>query len=199
MSASRRDRSPRAGLVRVTGSLHPSFVGAGALLAAGALLIASGCAGAEDQDVLLQGGASSSGTTPGSSGTSGAASSSGNNSSSGNSSSSGSTPGCTRETEPNDSREEANTLAPQLCGTLSGRDRRDFLTFRLKETTRSMSLRFEGSVRLKVEIDGKEAATLTPSNAGAVPFAMNSVYTIEVESLTDSDRPIDWLVEVIEK
>ncbi len=62
-----------------------------------------------------------------------------------------------------------------------------------------MSLRFEGSVRLKVEIDGKEAATLTPSNAGAVPFAMNSVYTIEVESLTDSDRPIDWLVEVIEK
>jgi hypothetical protein len=173
--------------------LSPSGSGLLVALACSPALVVA-CAGAENQDVLVKGAASSSGnTTPGtSSGSSG-------KTSSGGTSSSGSSGDCPGEEEPNDHREEATKLAPLLCGTVSGQDKRDFVTFSLKESTQSMSIRFDGSVRLKVEIDGYSVATLTPQNAGAVPFVMGAIYMIEIESLTGSDNPVDWRIEVIEE
>jgi hypothetical protein len=154
-----------------------------------------GCSGAETQDVLTK--ASSSATT------SGATSSSGTTSSgtSGTSSSGTSgTPGdCEQEAEPNDSKGQANTLNPSRCGTLSQRDQKDFLSFQLKPTTKTMQINFSGRVRLKVDVPGRESTELTPDNAGVVPFVMGVQYTIEVTALTSSSSDIPWRVTVVEK
>lgn len=106
---------------------------------------------------------------------------------------------CTPEEESNDSQDSANTLAPARCGTLSKRDQRDFLTFRLKPTTKTMSINFTGRIRLRVDVPGKDTVELTPDDAGIVPFVMGVDYTVEVRALTDSTGEIPWRVELVEK
>jgi hypothetical protein len=157
-------------------------------------LLLLACSGAETQDVLATNvNGSSSGIT---------SSSSGSGSSSGVSSSSGATSGnpagCTPEEEPNDNRNQANSLEPGRCGSLGRSDSKEFLTFRLKPTTKEMSLKFGGRVRLKVEVDGR-TIDLTPDRAGVVPFIMDATYVIEVTRLADGASDVPWSVEVVEK
>jgi hypothetical protein len=142
-------------------------------------------------------GAASSSSSSGSNPDDNASSSSGSSGTSGTSSSGGTT--CEPEEEPNDNKDEANVLARARCGTLSREDRRDFLTFRLKPSTKSMSINFTGRVRLRVDVDGEGTTELTPDSAGIVPFVMNEDYLIEVAPLTDSSSKIDWRVELVEK
>jgi hypothetical protein len=184
----------------------PSFAPALALGVC-SLVLALGCSGAETQDVLSsQAGATSSsgGSSGGSSsgGSSGASSSSGGSSGTTSSSSGGTASDCaTPEQEPNDNRNAANTLAPERCGTVSARsDQRDFLTFRLKATTKEMFFSFKGNVRLKVDA-GNENVELTPENAATtrVPFVRNVDYVIEVSPLTDGASDVPWKIEIIEK
>lgn len=139
-------------------------------------LTTSACAGAETQDVLQA-----------ASGASG-------------SSSSGSSPppssgGC-QEEEPNDSREDANRLTTERCGTLSKDDDRDFLTFRMKPSTRRLGLDFSGNVRLKVTVNGEERV-LEPDAAGNVPFKQGADYYIEIRA-RDSNASVSWRVSLSE-
>ena len=161
-------------------------------------VLASACSGAESQDVL-------SGTPGASSSSSSSSSSSGNSSGNGGSSSgaSGATSSsggsnCEPEEEPNDNEDEANELAPARCGTLTRRDKRDYLTFRLKPETKTMAINFTGRVRLRVDVDGRDTTELTPDSAGVVPFVRDADYFIEVTPLTDSNADINWRVEVVE-
>ncbi len=159
-------------------------------------VLATACSGAETQDVLLgASGSSSSGAT-----SSGTGSSSGTTaSSSGASGTSGGNGTCTAEEEPNDNKDEANVLSPVRCGTLSRRDDKDFLTFRLKPEAKTMSINFTGRVRLRVDVAGHDTTELTPDNAGIVPFVTNADYFVEVTPLTDSNAEIKWRVEVVAK
>jgi hypothetical protein len=161
-------------------ALHRSFVLTALALAAVA------CSGAETQDVLAQ--------------PNGAASSSGGGSSGGGSSGGGSSGDgrCTPEQEPNDHKDQANVLDPARCGTLSRDDKRDFLTFQLKPTTKTLKLNFTGRIRLKVDVPGGGTVNLTPDNAGAVPFVMGAPYLIEVTALNDPGNEVPWRVEVVE-
>ena len=184
---------------------RPVLLSLGVLAASVALLLAS-CSGAETQDVLTSssttsGMASSSGAgTSGASGTSGVGASGGTSGMGTSSGTSGTTPSnCTPEEEPNDGRDDANVLSPARCGTVGPRDRRDFLTFQLKPTTKTLALNFSGRVRLKVDIDGQRSVELTPDDARTVPFAMGKQYFIEVGPLTDTTSEIPWQVSVIEK
>ncbi|MBX3208946.1 MAG: hypothetical protein KF764_28195 [Labilithrix sp.] len=156
-------------------------------------LLLSGCSGAEAQDVL--GGASSSGAS--SSGASSSGASSGTSGAAGSSGANGNN--CESEVEPNDKKGEANVLRPARCGSVSGDDEKDFLTFRLKPDTKTMSINFTGRVRLRVDVKGRDTVELTPESAGIVPFVTGEDYMIEVTSLTDSDAEVKWRVEVVEK
>jgi hypothetical protein len=163
-------------------------------------VLVGACSGAETQEVLLDESSSgtstsdSGGTSSGSSGTSGSTTSSGSTGTSG-------TPGttCESENEPNDSEQAANVLNPARCGSLSKDDQKDFLTFRLKPTTRTLSITFTGRVRLRIDVPGKDTVELTPDSAGVVPFVMDQDYSIEVTRLTDSSGQVPWRVAVIEK
>ena len=174
-----------------------------ALTCTGAL--ATACSGAEAPDVLVGASGSSASSSSGSTGnTSGSTGSSGTTSGSagtsgGTSGTSGGNGTCQPEEEPNDDKDEANTLAPARCGTLSGRRDREFLTFRLKPDTKQMSINFTGRIRLRVDVDGRDTTELTPDNAGIVPFVPEADYLIEVRALTDSNADLAWRVEVVEK
>lgn len=103
------------------------------------------------------------------------------------------------ELEPNDNRDTANPLSVTRCGTLTKRDRIDFLKFRLKPSTKTVSINFTGRVRLRVMVDGKPTTELTPDSAGVIPFVMNEDYIVEVTPLVDVTGEIPWRVELVEK
>lgn len=158
------------------------------------------CSGAETQDVL-----SGPSATASSSGTSGATSDGTSGTTSGGAS--GTPPpgpttkppeSCAPEDEPNDSKATANLIAPARCGTLSPRDQKDFLTFQLQPSTKSMSVQFTGRVRLKVDVAGKNTVELTPDKSGVVPFVMGEKYSIEITALTNAGGEIPWRVVVVE-
>lgn len=108
-------------------------------------------------------------------------------------------PACEQEAEPNDTPERANDLAPARCGTVGKRDRRDYLTFRVKPTTNTLSLRFSGQVRLIVEVEGAKDTELVPDEDAEIPFVDDADYLVEVRPLKDAETPITWRVEVVEK
>lgn len=177
-----------------------------ALSVACAGILGAACSGAEAQDVLFDDSASSSSSSSSSS-TGGnsnpadpsASSSNGGSSSSSASSSSGGPNGngdCEPEEEPNDDEDSANVLAPARCGTLSDTDTVDFLVFRMKSETKSMSLNFRGSIRLIVRVAG-HVVELSPSNVGQVPFIRDEDYVIELSALSKGD--VSWRVEAVEK
>ena len=162
-------------------------------------VLVSACAGAESQDVLSgsPGAASSSSSSSSSSGGNSSGNGGSSSGASGTTSSSGGTE-CEPESEPNDSENDANELAPVRCGTLSRRDKRDYLTFRLKPQTKTMELNFTGRVRLRVDVDGGDTAELTRDSAGVVPFIKDADYFVEVTPLTDISSDIKWRVELVE-
>jgi len=63
-----------------------------------------------------------------------------------------------------------------------------------------MSVKFQGRIRLRVDVEGKPTTELTPDNAGVVPFVMGKPYTVEVTPLSNSgSSDIPWTIEVVEK
>jgi len=84
------------------------------------------------------------------------------------------------------------------CGTLSRRDDKDYLTFRLRPETRSMAINFTGRVRLRVDVAGHDSTELTPDDAGKVPFVSGGEYFIEVSPLTESNAELAWRVQLVE-
>ena len=159
-------------------------------------VLASACSGAETQDVLLGASGSSTSSSSSSSSSGGSNGSSGTTSSSGTSGASGSG-SCPREQEPNDDKDEPNALTPLLCGTLSGKSDREFLTFRLEPTAKTLAINFTGRIRLRVDVAGHDTTELTPDNAGKVPFVSGADYLIEVRSLTESNNDLEWRVEIV--
>jgi hypothetical protein len=163
-----------------------------------------GCAGAETQDVLARdvSGQAASSSGNGSSGTTSSGGTSGNTTSggtSGNNTSGGPITQCAQEDEPNDDERNANALAPARCGTVSREDSRDFLTFRLKPATKSLSLTFSGQVRLRIEVGDQRVELTTATSSTPVPFEMGKPYMIEVQPLVDMSQEIPWQVRVDEK
>ena len=156
-----------------------------------ALLFLVACSGAENQDVLGGSSTASGGTSSGSSG-----------GSSGSSGSSGTpqpidTTNCTPEQEKNDGREAANVIDKSRCGELTLNDQVDFMVFRLKPTTKEMKLTFKGGVRLKIEIEGRDAIELTPTSNVSVPFVMGKAYYIEVRAI-EKQASTPWRIDVLE-
>ena len=148
----------------------------------GLSLLLGACSGAEKQDVLQ--GTSSSTTTSG-------------GQSSGGQTDPISTADCTPEAEKNDGREAANVIAGSRCGELTLSDQVDFLTFKLKASTKEMKLNFKGAVKLKIEIEGRDAIELTPTSNIAVPFVMGKAYFVEIRALERQEKT-PWRVDVIE-
>jgi hypothetical protein len=158
------------------------------------------CGGSDSQDVLSS--STTAGTSSGTSGTSGTSGSSGTSGTPGTSGTSGNPAPpneCTPEQEPNNLPEQANELAPTRCGTLSGADKVEYLTFRLKSSTKSLQLTFSGRVKLRVSVRGAETIELTPDKPVAVPFVRGEQYLIEVTRLADGASDEPWRVTVIEK
>ena len=160
--------------------------------------LGAACGGASGQDVLDPAGTSSSSGSAGT-GASGGTSGGGTSGTSGGiADASVDAPGpCPSETEPNDTRESANTIAPTLCGTISPDSESDFLTFQLKPASTSLSITFTGEVTLKVTVAGA-SVTLTSTSNVKVPFVKNQRYGIEVRAAQRLPN-IAWRVDVIEK
>lgn len=168
-----------------------------ALVLAGAV----GCAGAKDQDVLdtgssggfaSSGGPSSSGGTTSGGTTSGGASSSGTNGTTVDGGAS-----CTSEQEPNDGKDKANLLAPQRCGTIDSAGDVDFLTFTLKPTTQTLSLKYDGKVTLTVAVNGGQTVVLGGGGSQTVPFVRGRPYYVEIKAIDPTAKPA-WRVDLIE-
>lgn len=155
-------------------------------------VLVTGCSGAETQDVLAataSGDETDPGTDPSTDGTKTKADAGKNP-----------TPDdCTPEEEPNDNQNEANKLAPERCGTLSSDDQKDFLTFRLKSSTKSMSVTLTGRVRLRISVRGKPTTELTPDTTTEIPFVDDADYYVEVTALNAGGKDVPWRVAVIEQ
>ena len=168
----------------------PLTLGLGLLLLA---VLPSACSGAAEQDVFQApsaGGASntSGGTTSGGTTSGGAVDASATDAAAAD---------CTAEAEPNDARDEANTLAPSRCGVIQPNSESDFLTFQLAPKSTSMQIKFDGQVTLKVEVDG-DAVTLGGGKFPSVPFVRGKRYFIEIKA-TDRATSVPWRVDLIEK
>ena len=104
---------------------------------------------------------------------------------------------CTPEVEPNDGKDNANTLAPTRCGAIQPNSESDFLTFILAPTSTSMQLTFGGKVQLKVEVAG-QTVLLGGGNSGKVPFVKGQRYYVEIKA-TERATSVPWRVDLIEK
>ncbi|MCA9584867.1 MAG: hypothetical protein KC657_05885 [Myxococcales bacterium] len=181
------------------------------VLSLGTVLASLACGGAATQDVLggeSSSGASSSASSSSSGGTSGGTSSGAASSTSGapvdagtTSSSSGAVDAgaCTPEEERNDNKGSANELVTSRCGTVreTDGDDSDFLTFTLKPTTTSMFITFDGNVTLKVDVDGRQSVTMTPTSKPPLPFVKGRPYVIQIQSANGAKQI--WRVNLNEK
>jgi hypothetical protein len=147
----------------------------------GGATFAFACGGSDGQDVLAPG------TATGSSGSaSGGLSDAGQNGQR-----------CTSESEPNDTRERANALAGTFCGAVATRDDVDILTFAIKATTKTMTIRFEGRVTLTVDVEGEPTVTLGGGGTQVVPFVRGKPYFVTISAA--GSAPQDWRVDLIEQ
>jgi hypothetical protein len=91
--------------------------------------------------------------------------------------------GGTLETEPNDDKGSANTLAGTVCGTITplALDVSDFYKFTLQPATTTMTLFFSGNIKITVKVNG-QTVVLTPQSSPAVPFEQGKEYSVQVES-----------------
>ena len=154
------------------------------------------CGGASEQDVLSE---SSSSGASGTTGTSGASTSS---SSSSGGTTSGSPPppqadagtketgagACPREEEPNDEPSDATLLATSICGVLSPGSETDYLTFELPPGTKTMNLTFEGNIKMRVFVDGREPVEISPESNPKIPFVVGSPYVVQVRAHSGGDK-----------
>lgn len=100
------------------------------------------------------------------------------------------------EQEPNDSKELANLLVTNRCGTLSSANDVEFLTFTLQATTQTLALNYAGRVTLTVSVDGGKTVVLGGGGSQTVPFARGKPYFVQIQA-TDASRPA-WRVDLIE-
>ena len=183
-----------------------------ALVFAGSVAtIVLACGGASDQEVLSESSTSSSsgsssGTTTASSSGSTTASSSGTTSSGGTTSSSGTnetdggkpTPGtCTPETELNNEPSTANTLAGSVCGSLLPSTELDFLTFTLKQGTKTMDFTFTGNVKLRIFVEGHDPVELSPQSNPPIPFVVGKPYLVRIGANGQTAPKVDWRVNLV--
>lgn len=177
--------------------------------------IALACGGASDQEVLSESstssssGSSSGTTTASSSGSPSTSSSSGTTSSGGTTSSSGSsgttetdagkpTPGtCTPETELNNEPSTANTLAGSVCGSLLPSTELDFLTFTLKQGTKTMDFTFTGNVKIRIFVEGHDVVELTPQSNPPIPFVIGKPYLVRIGANGQTAPKVDWRVNLV--
>lgn len=107
---------------------------------------------------------------------------------------------CTKESEPNDSKDTANPLDRAVCGEVeaSGGDV-DFFTFELAATSKSLRLTYEGKVTVKVDVQGN---SFVLGSGTDVPFVADAPYYVQVKAASGSGggaKTIPYRVDVIEK
>ncbi len=103
---------------------------------------------------------------------------------------------CDPEKEPNEDAEHATQLQGSLCGTISSATDTDFVTFKLKGSTKKMSLKFDGKVTLKITV-GNQTVTLGNGQNPEIPFSKSDKYVIEIHGIDKAAMPT-WRVEVDE-
>lgn len=161
------------------------------------LLFAIGCSGSKQQDVLGSSsgsGTSGSSTSSSSGGTSGTSSSSGTTS--GSSSGGGADSGapCDEEHEPNDDPSQANTLVSSTCGALSPTSETDYLTFTLTPNTKTMNLTFDGDIKIRITVQGKQV-DVTPTSNTSIPFVTGHPYLLQIQAYQEATQ-IPWRVNL---
>jgi hypothetical protein len=169
-------------------------------------MIAVACGGASEQDVLsTSSSASSSGASSGATASSSGATSSGGTTSSG-SSGGGSTidagPSpptgtCTRETELNNEPGDANELQGSVCGSLLPSSELDFLTFTLKQGTKTMDFTFRGDVKITIVVEGHEKVELSPSSNPPIPFVVGEPYIVRISANSGPAAKVEWRVNLV--
>lgn len=90
----------------------------------------------------------------------------------------------------------ANELVDSVCGTLLPATELDYLTFKLPENAQSMSLTFEGDVKLRISVEGQNQVELSPTSNPPVPFAPGKDYIIRVSANTAGAVKVDWRVNL---
>ena len=110
------------------------------------------------------------------------------------------------ETEPgNNAPGGADTLNPAVCGAIllgtnDGGIDVDYLKFRLKTTTTTFFLGFQGNIKLTVSVTvdgGTQTVVITPTSGGAIPYVQGQDYSVKVES-NDGARQ-SWIVRLNEQ
>jgi hypothetical protein len=149
------------------------------------LSILVACSGADEQDVLAPPGGAASGTpSAGGAQTGGAPPTA--NGGGGGGGGGGGAGSCPRENEKNDDAKSANELRTSICGELAPVSESDWLTFELDESVRSMRLTFEGDIRMRVSLEGRQPVEINPASYPEVPFVTGRPYLIEVRAFTGS-------------
>jgi hypothetical protein len=164
-------------------------------------MIAVACGGASEQDVL------STSSTASSSGASTGATASSSGTTSSGSSSGGSTidagpspppPGtCTQETESNNEPSDANELKGSVCGSLLPSGELDFLTFTLKQGTKTMDFTFRGDVKITILVEGNEKVELSPTSNPPIPFVVGKPYVVRISANSGPAAKVEWRVNLV--
>lgn len=187
----------------MAGRVHPAALGYdGRMLRLARVgivcFLVSACGGASDQDVLSASSSTSSGGAGASStSSSGGTSTSSSGGSTGNDGGSTNPPAgsCPQENEPNDDQGSANKLVTSICGVLAPASETDFLTFELPPGTKTMNLTFEGNIKMRITVDGKDAVEISPASNPRIPFVVGRPYLVEIRAFSGGDK-IAWRVNL---
>lgn len=82
-----------------------------------------------------------------------------------------------------------------MCGVLAPGSETDFLTFELPPGTKSMNFTFDGNVKIKVSVDGKDTVEISPTSNPPIPFVVGRPYLIEIRAFSGGDK-IPWRVNL---
>ena len=90
----------------------------------------------------------------------------------------------------------ANELVGSVCGTLLPSAEFDYLTFTLKQGTKSMDFTFSGNVKILITV-GDEKVELSPQSNPPIPFVVGKPYLVRIGSNGGAAAKVDWRVNLV--
>lgn len=81
-----------------------------------------------------------------------------------------------------------------MCGALIPSSELDFLTFTLKQGTKTMDFTFTGDVKITIFVEGHEKVELSPQSSPPIPFVVGKPYLVRISANGGVAAKVDWRV-----
>lgn len=92
---------------------------------------------------------------------------------------------------------DANDLEGSVCGALLPSAELDFLTFTLKQGTKTLDFTFSGNVKITIFVEGHDKVELTPQSNPPIPFVVGKPYLVRISANGGTAAKVDWRVNLV--